>query len=337
MTATNVIDRFKGEFHYLSNFGDQPVEIDGTVYRTSEHYYNAEKTLDPRERSMITSASTPGQAKRAGRAATLRPDWDERLKFHVMMQAVRAKFSRPEMQKRLLGTGDALLVEGNYHHDQCWGDCECKEHAWWPGQNHLGRILMTVRSEIRGDAEDYWPRASLTGHRPTDFSPEEHFWVEGVLRDSVAALRDRHGTRVALSGMALGADTWWAQAALAGELSLWAYVPFEAQHEAWDDQQREEWRTLRARAQREVVLGQEYDVRLFHGRNDLLLRDADVILAVLRQGKVSGGTASTVKKARAMGRTLILIDPATRSVTLEQGERYRLPEAKRQEQTLWEL
>ena len=58
----------------------------------------------------------------------------------------RAKFTQNEDLKwRLIGTGDAYLEEGNTWHDTCWGvDAKTGE-----GLNHLGRILMKVRDELR--------------------------------------------------------------------------------------------------------------------------------------------------------------------------------------------
>ena len=55
------------------------------------------------------------------------------------------KFSQSEeLKKKLLDTGDQELIEGNYWNDTFWGVCEGK------GQNHLGKILMQIREELRG-------------------------------------------------------------------------------------------------------------------------------------------------------------------------------------------
>ena len=87
----------------------------------------------------------PVQSKKAGRRVRLRPDWEE-VKVGIMEQIVRAKFTQNEVLKwRLIATGEAELVEGNSWHDTCWGvDTKTGE-----GQNHLGRILMKVRQELK--------------------------------------------------------------------------------------------------------------------------------------------------------------------------------------------
>uniref|UniRef100_UPI00345E83CD NADAR domain-containing protein n=1 Tax=uncultured Duncaniella sp. TaxID=2768039 RepID=UPI00345E83CD len=49
----------------------------------------------------------------------------------------------PALAEKLIATGDAELVEGNYWHDTVWGVCD------GVGENHLGKILMRVREELK--------------------------------------------------------------------------------------------------------------------------------------------------------------------------------------------
>jgi hypothetical protein len=42
-----------------------------------------------------------------------------------MLDILRKKFHSPEWTRRLLSTGSALLVDGNLHHDNHWGICDC--------------------------------------------------------------------------------------------------------------------------------------------------------------------------------------------------------------------
>jgi predicted NAD-dependent protein-ADP-ribosyltransferase YbiA (DUF1768 family) len=59
------------------------------------------------------------------------------------------KFTQnPELGKLLVETHPATLVEGNWWHDQFWGDCTCKKHADIPGANMLGKRLMRVRERL---------------------------------------------------------------------------------------------------------------------------------------------------------------------------------------------
>lgn len=65
-----------------------------------------------------------------------------------MLKLVRNKFSQPYLTKLLLETGDEHLVEGNDYQDRFWG-CVKSRDGDWIGKNHLGRILMQVRDELK--------------------------------------------------------------------------------------------------------------------------------------------------------------------------------------------
>ena len=54
-----------------------------------------------------------------------------------------------DLREKLFKTGDLLLVEGNYWHDNYWGDCFCDKCKGRKGENFLGRILMNVRTMLR--------------------------------------------------------------------------------------------------------------------------------------------------------------------------------------------
>jgi len=139
-----MISSFRGDHAFLSNFHPSPVAFEGDTYPTVEHAFQAAKSLDPEVRRRIGSAPTPAAAKARGKRCELRPDW-ERVKLGVMEACLRAKFADPALRARLLATGDEELVEENRWNDRYWGTCRGK------GQNHLGKLLMKIRGEIRRD------------------------------------------------------------------------------------------------------------------------------------------------------------------------------------------
>ncbi len=146
MTDEQPIDRFRGEYRFLSNFWPAVVTLDGITYPTVEHAYQAAKILDPTSRGLFYSAATPGDAKRLGRQLTrLRGDWHQ-VRLAVMADLVRQKFTHPDLRDRLLATGNRDLIEGNDWGDTFWGVCR------GVGDNQLGRILMKVREELRGES-----------------------------------------------------------------------------------------------------------------------------------------------------------------------------------------
>lgn len=139
-----MIDRFDGEYAFLSNYSTSPFRIDYILFPTMEHYFQANKADNQNDYLHIAYAPTPGEAKRLGRKIQLRPDW-EKIKDKVMLTGLRKKFADPELRSLLLSTGDEELIEGNYWGDTYWGVCN------GVGQNKLGQLLMQVREEIKNN------------------------------------------------------------------------------------------------------------------------------------------------------------------------------------------
>ena len=142
-----MIDFFDGEYAFLSNFYNASCIFEEKLYPTVEHAFQAAKSLDQEERDWIAAAGSPGLAKRLGRRINLRPDW-EKVKFDVMEECLRSKFADPVLKQKLLATGDEELVEGNYWHDNTWGNCSCEKCKDIVGRNMLGNILMKLRIEF---------------------------------------------------------------------------------------------------------------------------------------------------------------------------------------------
>jgi ribA/ribD-fused uncharacterized protein len=143
---------FRGVLAFCSNMYLAGVFGYGSV----EHAYVASKTLDPAARAWIRHEPNPYKVKRMGRQVTLRTDWPD-IELHVMETLVREKFARhPLLAEQLLATGDVDLVERNHWNDTFWGVCNGE------GENHLGRILMLVRSELIIAAEQIEPVLKMT-------------------------------------------------------------------------------------------------------------------------------------------------------------------------------
>jgi N-glycosidase YbiA len=153
--------REREQFRFLSHFYPSPILLGDEMWPTVEHYYQAQKSDDPRYRRAIREAKTPGLAKRLAappngprkvsgqswfrRFKTLpRPDWAE-VKLQIMRRADGAKFAQhPELAVLLLETGDAELIEDSFS-DRFWGIGPDGS-----GPNWAGRVLMEIREELRG-------------------------------------------------------------------------------------------------------------------------------------------------------------------------------------------
>jgi len=136
----------KADYGCFSNFSRHKVKLDGKLWKTSEHYYQAQKFSDsPKDMKDVFEADGPMQAALIGRdrKRPLRRDW-EKIKDEVMYRVVKAKVLQHDSVKRLLlETGDAILVEHTYK-DAYWGD-----GADGKGRNQLGKTLMRIREELR--------------------------------------------------------------------------------------------------------------------------------------------------------------------------------------------
>lgn len=131
---------------------DSSITMSGTP--SNEHFFQAMKTVAPGERIAISKAGTPGIAKRMcsrkgynGFKIILRNNWNT-IKNDVMVYGLRQKFRHSIIATKLIATYPQGLVEGNWWHDNYWGDCSCAKCINIPGQNMFGHLLETVRLEL---------------------------------------------------------------------------------------------------------------------------------------------------------------------------------------------
>lgn len=135
-----MIDSFKNKYYFLSNFYNAPIIYNGIRYENNEAAFHAQKNLN---RSKEFCTLNPSQAKALGRKVLLREDW-EMVKDLIMYEINYEKYiQNTDLKKRLLETGEQELVEGNFWNDTYWGVCN------GVGENHLGKILMKIRGELR--------------------------------------------------------------------------------------------------------------------------------------------------------------------------------------------
>lgn len=137
-----VIDRFRREWAWLSNFWHEPVLWRGVEFQCAEAAYQAAKF--PRATWCRFEGLSGLAAKRLGNAMPLDQErWTVLRRVCVMRSVLRAKFTPGgECARLLLLTGEALLVEGNTWGDAFWGVCD------GVGSNVLGKLLMDRRAEL---------------------------------------------------------------------------------------------------------------------------------------------------------------------------------------------
>jgi len=145
------IDSFRDEYAFLSNFYYAEVELDGVKYPTVENAFQAAKTNDSEARKAFETVP-PNEAKKLGQQVNLSKFWNSQ-RVDVMKDLLKQKFNIPKFKEKLLATGSAYLIEGNWWHDNSWGICNCDncKSTTTPRSNSnlLGRLLTEVRYEIK--------------------------------------------------------------------------------------------------------------------------------------------------------------------------------------------
>ncbi len=157
----------------------------------------------------------------------------------------------------------------------------------------------------------------FTGHRP-----EKLPWGLDEADPRCAALRAsigrelaslyRQGYRHFISGMAMGCDLYFAEAALALRercpgLTVEGAVPCPTQADRWPEGQRRRWRDILDRCDLETVVQQHYDRYCMHRRDRYLVDRAGAVLAVFNG--TSGGPQYTLNYAMDRGLEILLLDP----------------------------
>jgi len=162
------VTEFRGPHRLFSNMFRAPVAWGDAVtaarlWACNELPYVLAKTLSAEERALglavfeRAEAREPDKAgmavRRWGKRLVLRPNWDT-TRRGVMLALVRDKFARnPALGEALVATGDGLIEEGNSWGDVYWGIARRavpeRGIRAGDGENHLGRILMQVRAELR--------------------------------------------------------------------------------------------------------------------------------------------------------------------------------------------
>lgn len=137
----NDILEFQGQYRWLSNFWPAVIMLDGYIYPSVEHAYQAAKT-HPSQRAPFRHYRTPGEAKRMAKGKEP-PDWVMR-RVPIMRHLIEQKFvPGSNLAAMLLDTGDVKIVEGNAWGDQFWGVCRGK------GCNTLGVLIMDQRAYLQ--------------------------------------------------------------------------------------------------------------------------------------------------------------------------------------------
>ncbi|MCK8045323.1 GTP cyclohydrolase II RibA [Shewanella sp. 1CM18E] len=136
-------DQTWGEF---SNFSQHAIYVDGKIWQTAEHFYQAQKFNDPSLQERVRSTPSPMLAKQVAmqlESKYLKSNWQD-VKELIMWQALAAKFTQhPQLKELLLSTKNRSIAE-HTNNDAYWGDA-----GDGSGLNRLGELLVELRCQLR--------------------------------------------------------------------------------------------------------------------------------------------------------------------------------------------
>lgn len=141
----SIIKEFKGEYSWLSNFTNCKINYQGKEYPSVEHAYMSAKCDAEEWKTICQDASIHASIiKKESRNIPLVSNW-ENIKLEVMYECLKEKYSQEPFKTKLLKTGEATIIEGNWWGDMYWGVC-LKTQA---GENKLGLLIMLIRNQLR--------------------------------------------------------------------------------------------------------------------------------------------------------------------------------------------
>ena len=154
-----MITQFKRQYEFLDPAYYCLVEYDGELYNSAEAAFLGAQFDSAYFCSMFRNPVLPiWRARELAKKLQRRRDWTPALSLETMQRITLDKFSRTlKLHSALLATCDEQIVAENNWHEQFWGSCICatqpgkygrRSTCSVPGRNHLGDILMSVRSQF---------------------------------------------------------------------------------------------------------------------------------------------------------------------------------------------
>ncbi|KAJ3436187.1 hypothetical protein M0812_18242 [Anaeramoeba flamelloides] len=143
------------EYGCFSNYYKSNFFLDGKLWITTEHYFQAQKFIySPSVLEKCRTKDTPGEAKHMTKEERYKKNLDPRWhldckNIQVMKKCLYAKFQQnKQIKKILLSTGNKTLTE-HTKNDHFWAD-----GGDGTGENHLGRCLMELRSTLMRENQE---------------------------------------------------------------------------------------------------------------------------------------------------------------------------------------
>lgn len=165
---------------------------------------------------------------------------------------------------------------------------------------------------------------AFTGHRPQNLpwqfneADTNCLKLKQILNQQISQLAE-NGFTDFLSGMAIGSDTWAAEAVLnlrkkKPALKLHCILPCKTQAEKWPVSEQERYQKILAQADSIFFTSRNYHPNCMLERNRFMVEKAHLLLAVYN-GQPHSGTAAAVRHAQRLGCDIIIINPISLQIS----------------------
>lgn len=165
---------------------------------------------------------------------------------------------------------------------------------------------------------------AFTGHRPQNLpwqfneADKNCLKLKQILNQQISQLA-KNGFTDFLSGMALGSDTWAAEAVLNlrkknPALKLHCILPCKTQAEKWPVSEQERYQKILAQADSIFFTSRNYHPNCMLERNRFMVEKARLLLAVYN-GQPHSGTAAAVRHAQRLSCDIIIINPISLQIS----------------------
>jgi uncharacterized phage-like protein YoqJ len=162
---------------------------------------------------------------------------------------------------------------------------------------------------------------SLTGHRPNklwgyNLTQGKYPILQKTLQNIIITKLKNYHTVICHSGMALGADTVWANAIIKTQklypnrIIFVADIPCNHQEKRWPNVSQVQYQNILRYANQKIIYANTYNFHCMQDHNVGMLDACDELIAVWN-GDLTGGTANAVKYAQSINLDINRIDPSS--------------------------
>lgn len=154
---------------------------------------------------------------------------------------------------------------------------------------------------------------AFTGHRPDKLpNKETGYNLPNPTYIHICQQLEKHLLELnpdkAITGMALGVDSYAANVCIKLGIPFIAAIPFIGQEKIWPEKSKKAYYALLNKACEKVIVSSGgYSAHKLQLRNEWMVDHSDILIAVW--DKSSGGTANCINYALSKNKKIIYIDP----------------------------